>query len=199
MLKINIYFLLLLCAFLMPWDSLAQSWSKDQLLKANTAKDISFLQENEKEAIMYINLARMYPKEFLKIEFEKTLDKYMDKTDYELSLIEELNTRAPVNALVFDPKLYEFAKCFSKESGDLGIVGHERKNCKDNDDAPQSGECCAYGVETGISICLIWLVDEGVSSLGHRKNCLSPGFEKIGLSFYGKHPQYGNVTVADFE
>lgn len=45
-----------------------QSWSKSQLDEANTAKDISYLAKSEKETIMYINLCRLFPKEFLELE-----------------------------------------------------------------------------------------------------------------------------------
>ena len=41
-----------------------------QLAKANTAKDIELLTDMEKEVIMYINLCRLYPQEFLEYEVE---------------------------------------------------------------------------------------------------------------------------------
>ena len=47
------------------WVS-AQTWTSAQLEKANTAKDIALLTPDEKEAILYINLCRLYPQDFLK-------------------------------------------------------------------------------------------------------------------------------------
>ncbi|MDA9817396.1 hypothetical protein N9C19_01340, partial [bacterium] len=46
----------------------AQNWTNTQILEANTAKDIEYLTKVEKECVMYINLCRLYPKEFLKHE-----------------------------------------------------------------------------------------------------------------------------------
>ncbi|HAI76445.1 MAG TPA: hypothetical protein DCM08_09365 [Microscillaceae bacterium] len=175
-------------------QTLAQSWTAQQLAQANTCQNVAQLSSIEKEAIMYINLARLYPKDFLKIEVQKVLPKYGDKSEYEESLIEELSTRSPVGALVFDEAMYELAKCFAIESGEKGIIGHDRIQCKDD----FLGECCTYGRDTGIDICLSWLIDENVPSLGHRKICLSDGYSKIGLSYHPKHSKYGNCTVADF-
>lgn len=175
-------------------QALTQSWTAQQLTQANTCQNVAKLSTIEKEAIMYINLARLYPKDFLKIEVQKVLPKYGDNSDYEASLIEELSTRSPVGALVFDEAMYELAKCFAIESGEKGIVGHDRVQCKEG----YAAECCTYGYETGIKICLSWLIDEGIPSLGHREACLNGNYTKIGLSYYSKHPKYGNCTVADF-
>jgi hypothetical protein len=47
----------------------AQQWSATQLAKANTAKKVKELTFEEKQTIMYLNLARMYPKDYKRIEF----------------------------------------------------------------------------------------------------------------------------------
>ena len=46
----------------------AQNWTTAQIEKANTAKNIEYLTTTEKECILYINLCRLYPKDFLKYE-----------------------------------------------------------------------------------------------------------------------------------
>ena len=51
----------------------AQNWTSNQIEKANTAKDVAYLTTVEKECVMYINLCRLYPKDFLKNEADKNL------------------------------------------------------------------------------------------------------------------------------
>src|SRR5688572_24388862 len=151
----------------------AQTWTSSQLLKANTAKDVSNISEVEKDAIMYINLARLYPKDFAKFEVKDYFGTveygdYLKDSEYRQSLIETLNTMEPVGLLYFDNGCYTSARCLAKEQAASGEMGHKRKNCvKEN-----YAECCSYGMSTGKDIAMQWLIDDGVSSLGHRSICL---------------------------
>ena len=175
----------------------AQTWTSDQLTKANTAKDSDVINQAEKDAIMYINLARLYPKEFAEYEVNdyfgpEKYGGYLEQSSYRTSLIQHLNSMEPVHALNFDQSLYEYAKCFAKEQGEEGYVGHDRKECADGNFA----ECCSYGMETGLDIALQWLIDHDVPSLGHRDNCLNAEYTKIGLSIH-PHTKWDWCCVAD--
>lgn len=185
---------LVLCSYFAD----SQTWTKEQLAKANTAKQIDYISVIEQEAIMYINLARLYPKEFMKYEALKyngtaKYGDYLKDSKYKKSLLVTLNTMAPVPALNFDKVLYENAKCFAKESGELGIEGHKRIKCAKGNYA----ECCSYGMETGKDIAMQWLIDDGIASLGHRKNCLEKRFIKIAVSS-AKHKKWDTCAVAEF-
>jgi uncharacterized protein YkwD len=59
------------------------------------------------------------------------------------------------------------------------------------------GECCYYGVEDAFDIIVDLLIDQGVSSLGHRKICLSPSYTELGVSIQ-PHKTYSSNTVLDF-
>lgn len=181
--KILIYIILIFSIV----DTNAQTWKTEQLQKANTATNITSLSKQEKEVILYVNLARLYPKDFVKNELSNT-----SHGKYEASLIKTLKSMKPLAPLVFDETLYEFAKCFSKEMGDKGSVGHNRKKCKKENFA----ECCSYGMYTGKDVVLQLLIDEGVPSLGHRKICLSERYTKIGVSIH-PHKNYGTCAVLD--
>jgi hypothetical protein len=189
---------ILIAVFFFIANGYSQSWTNEQLEKANTAKDIEYLSQPERDAIMYINLARLYPKQFAQTEVKdyygpEKYGEYLKKSDYRKSLLSTLDTLKPRNILTFDKALYESAKCFSKESGDEGKVGHERKICpKDT----YYAECCSYGMETGLDIALQWLIDHDVASLGHRINCLNSAYTKIGLSIHA-HKKYDVCAVAD--
>jgi uncharacterized protein YkwD len=175
----------------------AQTWTSDQLLKANTAENSTYLTVLEKEAIMYINLARLYPNDFARIELAnyngtKKYGDYLKKSKYKTSLKATLNKMKPVEALLFDNDLYENAKCYAKEMGDKGTEGHTRKICKKENYA----ECCSYGMETGKDIVMQLLIDHDVAGLGHRKICLDSSYKKIGISVH-PHKKWQSCAVLE--
>ncbi|MEO6669727.1 MAG: CAP domain-containing protein [Ferruginibacter sp.] len=174
-----------------------QDWTDDQLGLADTGRDIDQLSEIEKDAIMYINLARLFPSEFVKIELESYSgpegnENSLNNSAYKRSLITTLRNSKPVDALDFDESLYQSARCFAKEQGIKGTVGHKRRNCTPN----YSAECCSYGMVNGEDIAMQWLIDDRVQNLGHRINCLNRSYKKIGLSTH-THKKYGTCAVAD--
>lgn len=175
----------------------SQNWTEKQIEEANTAKDISYISQMEKDVIMYINLARLYPQDFARIELKDyygpaKYGNYLKNSPYKTSLEETLNTMKPVVALQFDQELYESAKCFAKESGEAGITGHTRVKCPKANVA----ECCSYGMDTAKDVVLQLLIDHNVASLGHRKICLDPSYTKAGASEH-PHTKYTTCTVVD--
>ena len=180
---------LFLSFFLFATTVYGQTWTAEELAAANTFKSVTVLSAVEKETMLYLNLARMYPAKYAKIELvneDKTSDNYK-------SLIKTLNAMVPVSALTFDKKAFESAACFAKEQGATTEIGHVRKNCK----SYFFGECCSYGMSTGKNIIVQLLIDEGVESLGHRKICLSSGYSAVGIAFK-THKTYRFCCVLDF-
>jgi len=180
--------------------SFAQTWTTTQLTNANTAKEITYLTNVEKECIMYINLCRMYPKEFIKNELlnyfgNERYGDYIKNSVYRTSLITFLRTMPAVNPLYFDQDLYKNAACFAKEQGIAGTTGHKRIKCQSH---TFSAECCSYGMDTGKDIAMQLLIDHQVSSLGHRKICLSDNYSIVGISVQ-THKQWGFCAVLDLK
>jgi hypothetical protein len=175
----------------------AQNWTSNQIERANTARDIEYLTKVEKECVLYINLCRLYPKDFLKNEVlnyygTAKYGDYVKNSSYRYSLIDYLNSMEPVNALYFDIEAYKNARCFAVEQGKAGTTGHTRINCNDGNYA----ECCSYGMDTAKDIVLQLLIDHDVPSLGHRKNCLNKEYSKVGASVQN-HLKWGTCTVID--
>lgn len=185
---------------LIVWTrSNAQTWTETQRTKANTAKDITYLTAVEKECIMYLNLCRLYPQDFLKFELtnyfgNEKYGEYLKKSTYRKSLLSFLATMQPIDALYFDIDIYTNAACFAKEQGKAGTTGHTRIKCPTG---KYAAECCSYGMETGKDIAMQLLIDHGISSLGHRKICLNTVYSKIGVSV-NTHSQWGICAVLDF-
>lgn len=178
-------------------NAVAQNWTSNQIERANTAKNVAYLTNVEKECILYINLCRLYPQDFLNNEVvnyfgTKRYGDYLKNSSYRNSLIDFLSVMEPVNALYFDVEAYKNAKCFAIEQGEAGTTGHKRINCIHGNYA----ECCSYGMDTAKDIVLQLLIDHDVPSLGHRKNCLNKEYSNIGASVQ-KHLKWGSSAVID--
>lgn len=176
--------ILTLSLLLISSITIAQKWTKTQLDLANTTKNITYLTKVEKEAILYINLCRLFPKEFAQNEVaEYFLDKTLDDStlsefaSYKKTLMDDLIKRKSCKGLTFDKVLYLDAKCYSNEISVVDRDGHDRVNCKKSNYA----ECISFGQETGKQIALQLLIDAGVQSLGHRQICLDKSYKKIGI------------------
>ena len=176
---------ILLASVYFSFSLTAQSWTEEELNKANTCKGITELEDNEKEAILYINLARLYPKKFAKVQLAdywgpEKYNRYLDGSEYKESLMDQLiSEQEPMTPLLWDEELQEFATCFAEEQGASGLMGHQRKRCAKGNFA----ECCAYDMETGLDIAMQLLIYHEVQSLGHRENCLNPELTKVGIKF----------------
>ena len=176
---------------------LSQQWTAKQLAEANTAGAVNYLTDTEKEVVQFINLCRLFPAEFASIEVKKYTgvpginDPSREK--YKESLLKELANRQPIKPLQVHELLYNDAKCFANELSQSNRVGHERKECKGR----RYAECLAFGNQTARQIVLEWLIDSGVESLGHRRNCLNSRYTKTGISI-APHKEYKQCAVAEF-
>ena len=88
-----------------------KKWTVQQLEKANTAATIDFLTREERETILYLNLARLYPKKFVSIEVEnytggERFGYFARASPFKASLIKTLNSLSSMSALVFDTAAY---------------------------------------------------------------------------------------------
>ncbi len=174
-------------------------WTKAELEAANTADAANYLDSTEKQVYLYVNLARLYPSKFKIVEVQNYIgtieqpQQYKNSTNRQ-SLMRELTKMKPVVALLPNSLLTEMANCFSKELGESGRTGHDRKKCTED----YAAENCSFGKYRGKDIVLQLLIDEGVASLGHRKNCLSGNYTLLGVSFT-EHKKYKKCTVMDFK
>lgn len=186
--------------------SYEEKFSSSTRSQANTAANASYLTQMEKEVFYYLNLARLNPPLFAQTF---VTDYYHAPgytagyafTERKQSLIETLYMMQPLETVIPNEMLFEFAECFSTESGKLDIVGHDRSQtgCI----SPNQGrfaECCQYGnFDSGLWVVLQLLIDPGEnnSALGHRKIMLDGSYLYMGVAAR-PHTGYGKVTVLDF-
>lgn len=170
--------------------------------KANTAKDATYLSEKEQKLIMYHNIARLdgvyFIKKYLDPFVAKSSD-YSRNSDYN-SLIRILKKTKDLEVLKPAQDLTKMAKEHAVSSGKTGHVGHRGYNsrsakyCKEYS---YYSENCDYGVDDPLEVVIDLLIDEGVSSKGHRDNILNPEVNTIGVA-YAPHSKYSVNVVCEF-
>lgn len=188
--------IIILFVLKLSYPACSQFWKPEQIQKANTAKDISYLTNDEKDIVLYLNLVRLYPKQFMKIVFHYSKDTIKTLDSYEQSLYKTLKNMNPLPALQFDSMLYKTAQCLANEQSSTGKIGHARANkCVDK---YSTGENCNYGSWTGAGHVMALLIDRGISGVGHRKNIIDKEYTKVG-TFIATHPKFSYVAVIDFK
>jgi len=101
--------------------------------------------------------------------------------------------------------LIRLHECTQRIWGKTGSIGHSssdgtpfsqrvRKKAKA---AGMIAENCDYGNQTALDSVIGLLIDDGIESLGHRKNILEPKFQWIGIAIE-PHKKYGTNCVMDF-
>ncbi len=191
-------FLLLISSFCAQYPEMKDYFSESEINTANTVNSIEYFTEEEKNMVIWLNLARINPAKFYEVVVFYSNVKYGSKyksNSYVKSLMSHLKKMKPIGVLQPDKTMYELALCWAKEAGVKGLIGHKRKKCKYG----FSAECCSYNAkDEGFYHIYQLLVDEGVKNLGHRKIMLDAKYTLVGVSIQ-PHKKYGKNSVMDFK
>jgi hypothetical protein len=157
------------------------------------------------EVLKIMNEVRTDPQGFLQarlIPFIK--DHKLEGNSYAESLVEELKIAKPTNPLQSSPVLAKLAQGHAKDMGEKGKVGHTSTNGMTFENRVRKkiktgmiAENCDYGNAEPLDIVMSLLIDDGVASLGHRKNILHTGLNYVGIAIE-KHKTYRMNCVMDF-
>ncbi|MBO7143037.1 MAG: CAP domain-containing protein [Bacteroidales bacterium] len=172
-----------------------------QIEAANTAKDATYLSDDEKLVIFYINLSRIDGKAFAEAYLS---DLKGSNNSYEKSLLTDLAEVKDRKLVLPNENLCKAAKAHANDLNKSNIFQH---NSSDGTDPftriakYYKGGAMAENIQAGpkdpFKIVRQLLIDNGTSSLGHRKNILNQTYVRIGVAI-GPHPQYGSCCVQDF-
>jgi uncharacterized protein YkwD len=157
------------------------------------------------EVLKIINEVRTDPQEFLKARLMPYIkEKGMADNSYAKSLVEDLKTAKKVNPLESSALLTRLARGHALDMGGHGKVGHESSNgttfvnrLRKKVKTGMIAENCDYGNSDPLDIVMSLLIDDGVASLGHRKNILHPQLKYVGIAIE-KHKTYRMNCVMDF-
>lgn len=182
-----------------PLSDFSEQWNDPKYQVCNTAADVDYMNEDEKNVIYILNLARYNPKLFC-ATVVKQYPEYYDYAElinitYYQSLITTMNSMKRLNLLQPDNDCYSSAECHAYNMGILGFDGHDRSDsCKNI--LYYNGESCDYGHADPLDIVMSLLIDYAVPSLGHRKMCFG-NYKTIGVSIQ-PHKTWDTNAVLDF-
>ncbi|WEK18259.1 MAG: CAP domain-containing protein [Candidatus Pedobacter colombiensis] len=199
----------------------ADSWSREELKKANTAGNANYLSLEEKDMLIYLNLARIDGAKFFDTYFQDFVDErnqvmrqysnYNDlkidrNSSYYRSLRRDLQNIKNLPVFWPDEVLSQVATLHAKDLNRNNYIGHNSSDGRSSGERisrvyprKANGECLAFGYNSGLdNICML-LLDKGVPDLGHRKLMLntSAQLNTVGLSFH-PHQRYKYCAVIDF-
>jgi uncharacterized protein YkwD len=196
-------------------------WTKEDLRAANTAGDAKYLSGEEKDMVIYMNLARMDGERFFRTYFQDYMEKHnrqmlkysnynelkISKTDkYYKSLEADLKKVKGLSAFWPDEAMSWVALQHAKDMNKNNYATHNSLDGRTVRDRigkmyPQKacGENLAFGYSTGLANICMLLLDRGVSDLGHRRMILNEDykFNYIGVSIM-PHKGYKYCSVTDF-
>lgn len=180
-----------------PYDQ----WTDEIKAKANTAKEVDYLSEEEKRVIYYSNLARMNGKLFAETYLQEAIDAgNVQKSSYTGSLIHDLKKLKSLPPLQPQKDLTDCASDHAVYSGTKGSMGHQNYTKRFKKYASRyvyNGENCDYGNNTGLQIVLSLLIDEDVPDKGHRYNILNTKYNCVGVAI-ADHKKWDYNCVMDF-
>jgi len=195
-------------------DSMQKNLFSTQEIKlANTAAHASWMSDEEKRVILYMNLARMDGKRFYRSFIPDYVKRHNQifrpvihrNNPYLKSLKTDLWKIKNLSLLQPDSLLHLAAAFHAKDMGDNGMTGHDSSDGTDFSDRLErfkpdcfsAAENCAYGLFDALDIVCGLLIDDEVPCLGHRINILNHDFNTAGVSIWF-HQVYRYNCVIDF-
>ncbi len=174
-------------------------WTPLEIENSNTAKNVDYLTDAEKDIIHLANLCRINPSLFSKT----FLEDYATKNDllrnsYVKSLRKTLKKQGQATLFKPNKTLWSLAKEHAQWSGKYGKLGHQHyKNRSSKSNYEYFCENCQYGYSNALDIYMDLLIDTDIPDLGHRINFLSKDVDNIGVSIQ-PHKTYEYNCVVDF-
>ncbi|MES2837792.1 MAG: CAP domain-containing protein [Bacteroidota bacterium] len=180
-------------------------WDSVTVNKAKTADTADYMTQEEKDIVMLINLCRLKPQLFLETYVTYYLDSAQIKeTKWTRSLkqdIKRMKYAYPV--LNVEEEIYNMAKDHAVAMGLKGKTGNGKWE-KRTEELPRDkfgkfelGENIQYGDSNPLNIVMYLLIDEGSTTMQHRKNIFNPKFKFIGAAIE-PHKKTEYNSVIDF-
>jgi uncharacterized protein YkwD len=203
-------------------DPDAANWN---IAVLDTAADADYLSPAEKDVILEMNKVRSNPRKYAELYIRPMLQWFggpfgesaylaPGKTVYTITTegrngvqacINDLSRRQSVQLLTPERGLFFAARDHVNDTGPKGITGHtgsDRSSMGQRIDRygewrRGAGENISYGYNTGRDIVVQLLIDDGVSSRGHRNNILNKDFKHVGAAV-GSHSHFTYLCVIDY-
>jgi len=177
-------------------DSDTVNWDISTL---NTARNVYYLSDLEKDVILEMNMARSDPKKYAEMYINPNLGAYAKECYEELR-------NAESRPVLFPKKgLSQAAKDHAADTGPKGVDGHVGTDGSSLGSRISrygtwgggASENISYGYNTAREIVLQLLIDDGIESRGHRRNVMNKNSRYVGVAA-GTHTRYRYMCVQDF-
>lgn len=199
----------------------AQKWTDAEYQRANTAANASYLSNEEKNIVLYMNLARMDGEKFYHTLLEEYINDYNAKVrkysnyndlkiaknnPYYLSLLTHLRNVKDLPVFYPDDKLSMVSHNHALDLNKNNLDTHESSNGDKFSKRISRyypnrtmSENIDFGNDQGLDIVCHLLLDCGVPSLGHRFTILDQKnkLNMVGVSIQ-RHPSYSWCAVIDY-
>lgn len=186
----------------------------------DTSREATYLSELERAVLREMNKARTDPPGYARARIEPRL-KYFKGNQLRLpgqialvteegpaaykECVQALKVATPLVPLAPSRGLSRAARDHARDQGATGETGHTGRDGSSMSDRIERygkwqrtiGENISYGDDQGDGVVVSLLVDDGVSSRGHRENIMNGAYKVVGVAC-GPHPRYGTVCVTDF-
>lgn len=193
-----------------------QDTDKWDLAKLDTARNVDYLSNIEKDVVLEMNKARTNPALYAELYIEPRTKKFNEKiyngrlrTNEGVAVVNECvsymkglkatSILNPEKGLSLAAQRHSSTQGETDQTGHTGVDGSDPfTRIKKYGTYRTAGENIDYGAKTGQDIVVDLLIDDGVSSRGHRKNILNKDFSSTGAGFTPKHKLYGSVCVITY-
>lgn len=198
----------------------AQNKFEWPIKELDTARDVSYLSDAEKDLVLELNKVRYNPAQYAELSMKwmnafydgdliKIPGKKIYKTEEGLSAflecLEVLKTAEPAPILYPSNGMTKACELLVYDQSATGKTGHKGSgNSSPMDRAAPFGqfygtyaENIHYGDCEPTFIVISLLIDDGVKSRGHRKTILDKEFNVTGVAI-GNHKTYNNMCVNTF-
>jgi uncharacterized protein YkwD len=174
---------------------------------------------NEADVIKELNAARTNPRAYAR--YLEDMRQYFNgkrfKRPGEITLVTKegvsavdeaiafLRSASPVKPLSLSRGMSKAAADHAKDQSRSGKTGHDGREGSQPWDrvnrygtwSGKIGENVGYGDQTAREAVISLIVDDGVTSRGHRANIFNPDYHVVGIAC-GTHPKWRTVCVSDF-
>ncbi|GHU08313.1 hypothetical protein FACS1894151_04010 [Spirochaetia bacterium] len=196
----------------------AQDWDTARL---DTARNVSYLSQEEKNVVLELNKVRSDPKKYAEMYIKPRLDYFTGNIYAEPGKATRIQTSEGRRAVqdCYDtltkmsavPLLYpreglsHAAKDHAADIGPKGTFTHDGSDRSTPTSRAQrygngylvAGENISAGNEDSRDVVIQLLIDDGVSNRGHRVNNLRADYNHVGVAM-GSHTRYTNLCVINF-